>query len=95
MATCTCTCGWAIALGLLLVILDVGFLVSHVDSGSQNEGFDIGTIILCIIGDVAVVAAVTARTERAILAAVSLRTTGVLVTLGWRIQGGQFNEKNV
>ena len=72
----------------MLVILDVGFLVSHVDSGSQNDGLDIGTIILCIVGDVAVVAAVMARTERAILAAVSLRMTGVLVTLGWRIKGG-------
>ena len=86
MATCICACGWAIALGLILFILDLGFFVSHIRGGSYNHGFDIATIVLCTVGDVAVVAAVTARENRAILAAIVLRIIGVLLTLVWRIE---------
>ena len=86
MATRTCACGWAIALGLILFILDLGLFVSHVENGSLNGGFDIVTIVLCTVGDVAVVAAVTARENRAILAAIVLRIIGVPLTLIWRIE---------
>ena len=87
MATRTCACGWAIALGLLLGILDLGFLVSHTATGrSQNGGFDIATIVVCLVGDIAIVAAVTARENRAIRAAIALRSIGVPMTLIWRIE---------
>ena len=86
MATRTCACGWAIALGLLLGILDLGFLVSHLRGGSHNGGFDIATIVLCLVGDIAIVAAVTARENRAIRAAIALRSIGVFLTLIWRIE---------
>ena len=86
MATWTCACGGAIALGLILFILDLGLLVSHVEVGSLNGGFDIATIVLCLVGDVAIVAAVTARENCAIRAAIVLRSIGVFLTLIWRIE---------
>ena len=86
MATCTCACGWSIVLGLILFILDLGLFVSHVENGSLNGGFDIATIVLCLVGDVAIVAAVTARENRAIRAAIALRSIGVPLTLIWRME---------
>ena len=35
-----CMCGWAVAVGFLLLVLDVGYLVSAVD-GSPGDGFGI------------------------------------------------------